>query len=156
MNKIIKLVSVIFLTLLLTGCGKEEKEVITNCKFSSNVPSSNYSLNSTYTVYSKDDVVNKVVTEEIVTSENEDILEYFKEYLNKTYSAQNDTYGGVTNEVKVEDGKVISSTTIDYNKMDLDKYVEDNSALNNYVNDDNRLTTEGVVSIYKALGAVCG
>ena len=155
MKKIVKLTSIVFFIILLTGCGKEEKEVITNCKFSSNVPASNYSLSSTYKVYSKNDVVSKVVTEEIVTSEDEEVLESFKEYLSKTYSAQNETYGGVTNEVKKEEGKVISSTTIEYNKMDLDKYIEDNTVLNNYINDDNKLTVEGAVSIYKALGAVC-
>lgn len=154
MKKIVKLVSVTALTLFLTGCGNEE-EVVTKCKLTSNIPTNNYSLTSNYTVYSKNDVVNKVVTEEIVTSESDDVLEYFKEYLETSYEAQNEAYGGVTNEVKLEAGKIISSTTIDYNEMNLKKYVEDNSALNNYVNDDNKLTTEGVVGIYKALGAVC-
>lgn len=155
MKKIIKLASITALALILTGCGNEEKEQVTKCKLTSNVPASNYSLSSNYTIYSENNVVNKVITEEVVSSENEDVLEYFKEYLENTYKAQNDAYGGVINEVKVEDGKIISSTTIDYNKMNLKKYVEDNSILNNYVNDDNKLTTAGVVGIYQSLGAVC-
>lgn len=154
MKNMIKIVSIGMLSLFLTGCG-EEKELVTTCKLKNNVPGSNYSLESSYTVYSKNNVVNKVVTEEVVSSESESMLDYFKEYLEETYEAQNDTYGGVTNEVKKEEGKIISSTTIDYNVMDLAKYVDDNSALKNYVNDDNKLTTEGVTGIYKSLGAVC-
>lgn len=155
MKKMVKLSLIISLALVLTGCGNEDTELVTKCKLTSNVPASNYSLNSNYTVYSKNDVVNKVVTEEVVSSENENILNYFKEQLESTYKAQNDAYGGVTNEVKVEDGKITSLTTIDYNKMNLKKYVEDNSILNNYVNDDNKLTNAGVVGIYQSLGAVC-
>ena len=155
MKKLIELASITALALILTGCGNEDKELVTKCKLTSNVPASNYSLNSNYIVYSKNNVVDKVVTEEVVSSENENILNYFKEQLETTYKAQNDAYGGVTNEVKVEEGKITSLTTIDYNKMDLEKYIEDNSVLNKYVNDDSKLTTAGVVGIYQSLGAVC-
>ena len=54
-----------------------------------------------------------------------------------------------------ENGKVTSSTTIDYSKMDLDKFVKSNTALSSYVNDKNQLTKDGVISLYESLGAKC-
>lgn len=139
----------------LTGCDSNNEEVVNHCTLSSNDTVNGYKLTSEYDVYSVGGEVDKVVTTETITSDNQQILDYFEQTLVQTYEAQNSTYGGITNEVTNENGTVTSSTTIDYNEMDLEKYVTDNTALNSYVNENNKLKTEGVLSIYKALGAIC-
>ena len=150
--KFLVVLPIVFLT---AGCGAEKKEVVNHCVLTSTSTTQGYSVNSTYDVYSKNNVVSKVVTEEVVESDNESVLSYFEKYLKETYESQNETYGGTTNKVTNENGKVTSSTTIDYSKMDLDKFVKSNTALSSYVNDKNQLTKDGVISLYESLGAKC-
>lgn len=157
MKKYVKILVLVVALILVVGCGKtvEEKEVIKTCKSTTNDVANGYKLESEYTVYAKGDVVDKVVTTETITSENEETLDYFEEYLEDTYSSIDEVYGGYENDVTNENGKVISKTTIDYNEMDLAKYVEDNTAMKDYVNSDNKMLLEGVINIYESLGAIC-
>ena len=148
MKKGLKFLVVLPIVFLTAGCGAEKKEVVNHCVLTSTSTTQGYSVNSTYDVYSKNNVVSKVVTEEVVESDNESVLSYFEK-------SQNETYGGTTNKVTNENGKVTSSTTIDYSKMDLDKFVKSNTALSSYVNDKNQLTKDGVISLYESLGAKC-
>ena len=155
MKKGLKFLLVLPLVFCVAGCRTSKKEIVSHCTLTSTDSSNGYQLSSSYDVYSKNNEVSKVVTEEVVTSDNDSVLTYFEEYLKKTYDTQNSTYGGTTNEVTKADGKVTSKTTIDYTKMDLEKYVKDNSALSNYMNKDNKLTKDGILSIYQSMGATC-
>lgn len=155
MKKYVKVILVASILVVLTGCESDKEEIINHCTLNSNNTTNGYKLASEYDVYSVDGEVNKVVTKEVVTSESQEILDYFETYLEQTYKAQNETYGGTTNKVINENGTVTSTTTIDYNKMDLNKYVEENTALSSYVNDNNKLKTDGIISIYESMGAVC-
>lgn len=155
MKKYAKVMLVASILLGLTGCGSDKEEIVNHCTLNSNNTASGYQLTSEYDVYSVDGEVSKVVTKEVITSETQEVLDYFETYLKQTYAAQNETYSGTTNEVTNENGTVTSTTTIDYNKMDLDKYLEENTALSSYVNDNNKLKTDGVISIYESMGAVC-
>lgn len=155
MKKYVKVILVASILLGLTGCGSNKEEIVNHCTLNSNNTTSGYQLTSEYDVYSVNGEVNKVVTKEVITSENQQILDYFESYLKQTYETQNETYGGTTNEVTNENGIVTSKTTIDYNKMDLETYVKDNTALKSYVNSNNKLKTNGIISIYESMGAVC-
>lgn len=154
MKKGFKILFISLFVFLLAGCDNG-KEIVTKCELTSNQTSSGYSLDSTYEIYSKGGVVNKVKTKEVVTTEKDDILTYFETYLNQSYKTASDTYGGYTYKVTKSDKKVSSDVTIDYNKMDLDKFVSDNSVMKAYVNKDNKVTLEGVTKIYESLGATC-
>ena len=80
---------------------------------------------------------------------------YLQSVLNQTYSKTNETYGGYDFKITKDGNTLTADTTIDYNKMDLKKYVEDNSSLKPYVNDNNMLTTDGLKTLYTSLGASC-
>lgn len=142
------------IVLVLAGCGNEEQTIKT-CNYTLTDNTTGYKIVSEYKVYSTGKVVDKVETVETVTSESESILDYFEETINTTYKIQSETYGGYTYNITNENGKVVSTVTIDYSKMDLEKYVSDNSVMKNFVNDANRITTDGVISIYEAIGATC-
>ena len=58
-------------SLFLTGC-TSGKETVTKCELNNN-SSSVYSIKATYNIYSKNDIVTKVVTKEEATSENKDV-----------------------------------------------------------------------------------
>ena len=82
-------------------------------------------------------------------------MSYFKEYVESTYKSMNDSYGGYDNKVTVDGNKLVSTTKIDYTKMDMEKFIKDNTAMKSYVNKNNQLKVEGVKKIYEQLGAVC-
>lgn len=155
MKKFIGGLCVGLVVLMVSGCGEEAKEFTRKCTLTQNDLTQGYSLESVYTIYGKGDVANKVISVETVTSDSTDILDYFETTLKDTYSQYNLAYGGYTNNVTNNNGKVISETTIDYNTMNLTKYVQDNSVMKNFVNDDNKLLVDGLISIYQQSGAIC-
>lgn len=155
MKKVIGILGVFLVVLMVSGCGENQKEFTRKCTMTQNDITQGYSLESVYTIYGKGDVVNKVTSRETITSDNKDVLNYFETNLKDTYNQYNQTYGGYTNSVVNKDGKVVSETTIDYNVMNLTKYVQDNSVMKNFVNDDNQLLVDGLVTIYQQAGAIC-
>lgn len=154
MKKFLQGVAIFSVVLLMSGCGSA-KEVVKTCTLTTNNTAQDYKLEAEYKVYGKGKIVEKVVTTETVTSSTESILTYFEEYLNNSYKTLNDTYGGYTGKITNKDGKVVSETTIDYSKLDLDKFIKDNSAMKNYVNSDNKILVDGVIELYESLGATC-
>jgi len=143
----------VIVVIFLTGCG--EKETIKICKSTNEDTINGYRLDAEYKIYSKGDIVEKVETKEIVTSESEELLDYFEAYLQNTYTSINETFGGYENKVTKENGKVISNTTINYNEMDLAKFIKENKDLKNFKNSDNKVLLESLINSYENLGAVC-
>ena len=151
------------LLVLLTGCGNEEKNDVTpevpkqktmHCESSTRDVVNGYETTSEYTIYYTGDYVDKVETVETVTSESEEFLDNMEDYVNSTYEATNNAYGGYTYEVIREDGSVVSNVTIDYSKMNLEQYVTDQPTMSDYVK-DGKFLVEGIVSIYEDAGATC-
>lgn len=162
MKKFLSILTVSTIILTLTACGsketvkndsEEKSELVKTC--TSTATNSDYKMESEYKVYGSGKTVDSVVTTETVTSDDDDILDYLEEYVNETYSSMNETYGGYTYKIDRKDNKLIATTTIDYNKMNLDKYISDNSIMKNYVNSDNKLLIDGIVSLYKSMSATC-
>ena len=153
MKKFVKIAFAFMLVVLLTGCFGKEK--VTKCTLTSDQSASGYKIKSEYNMYYSGDIVNKVVTTETVESKNNTILAYFEKQLKTQYKSNNDNYGGYKYEITNKDGKVVSKVTIDYNKMNMTKFVKDNPAMKSYVNKSNKLTVKGVKSMYQSLGATC-
>lgn len=149
-----KLLWIIPILLLVAGCGKAEKKGSITCTYSTNDVINGYKLEARYTLNYSGDYATSVDTEEIVTSENEDILKTFEDTLNQTYSATDNAYGGYDFKVTNENNKVVSKVTIDYTKMDIASLAKDQPSLASYIKND-RLTVEGVKSIYTTMGATC-
>ena len=154
MKKGLKLLLISLFVIILSGCNNSSKEVVKTCKLTADQSSNGYVLNSNYEIHSKDGLVDNVVTKETVESDNEQIREYFKNTLEKSYKTANESYGGYTYKVTEDDNKIISDVTIDYSKMDLDKFVKDNSQIKSYIK-NKKITLEGMQKIYEALGATC-
>ena len=108
-----------------------------------------------YIIYSNDGVVSKVETTETVISTSGPILDYFESYLNNLYKTNNETYGGYSNKITKENDELISTTTINYEVMDILKYSKDNPSFGSISNNNNQITLEGIKSIYTSLGATC-
>lgn len=155
MKRVCKFLGLILMVALISGCEKNEELKVTKCTLTNNNLAAQYNLKSEYTIYSKNNVVDKVETKETVISSSNAILDYFETYLTNLYKKSNETYGGYSNKIVKENDQLTSTTTINYQVMDTQKYVEDNSAMKNYLNEKNKLTLEGIKSIYTSLGAIC-
>ncbi len=153
MKKYFKFLFVLMFVFLLAGC-KVGKNV-TKCSLVSDQSASNYVLKSDYKIYSSKDIVKQVETVETVESKNNTILAYFEDQLKKQYKSYNDTYKGYKYEVTNKDGKVVAKVTIDYTKMDLNKFVKDNPAMKSYVDKNNNITLKGIKTMYQSMGAKC-
>ncbi len=152
MKKYLFLIPVI--AILLVGCGKEETKGVVSCTLKSNDVINGYSMDSKYTINYVGDIVDNVETVETVTSENQTFLETVKTSAEDTYNKMNAAYGGYTYSVSLNGNTVVSSAKIDYNVMNVSKFVEDQPTLKSY-SKDGKLTVEGVKSLYSALGATC-
>lgn len=144
-----KLIVIFGVLLILTGCGNKGK---ITCSSSSNYTS--YNTESKYTIYYTGELVDSVETVEIVTSSNDAVLSTYETTIKSLYENMNSNYGGYTFTTEIKDGKLTVITTIDYNKLDIAKLVENVSTYKNYYK-NGKLTVEGVKSIYTGIGATC-
>lgn len=147
-----KKIKFLCLLLLLTGCSKAE--LVKVCTINTIDEDTNYTIKSTFRIYAKDESVEQVKIKEIIKAQDNEELEILKEMLNSTYESANKEYGGYTNKIEEEKNKIISNTTIDYTKMDLKKYVKDNPAMDEYIK-NNKISIDGIISIYEEMGASC-
>lgn len=156
MKKILKLIAVLLIITVLCGCGiNSEEEKVIKCTGSQKNLANGYEIKSEYNIYAKGDVVKSVRTKETVTSEQESILNYFETTLNSTYEKYNSEYGGYKYEITKDGNIVTADVEIDYSKMDIEKFGNDNTVLKNYMNGNNELTVVGLKTMYKSFGATC-
>ena len=150
MKKIKYLTMLFVAALLLTGCGGT-KEKTTKCVLNLNDPGS-FEVTTNYTIHHKNNIISKVILDELVVSQDQEILDYFEDYLNEMYPLYNTTYGGYTYDVKRSNDRITSKVTMDYTKMDLVKFSE-NTGIK--VNKNNKVEVDDLVSAYKGVGAKC-
>lgn len=168
MKKFGKILLLLVAILTLVGCqggsesgngeneGNKENGATRKCTIINDQQStSGYKVDSSITIYSKDDIVTKVKKVETVTATDKEILSYFEQTLNNQYEATNEKYGGYTYDIKTTNEKLTSNVEIDYTKMNLEQYVKDNEVMKEYVNDKNELTVDGITKLYEAMGATC-
>ncbi len=138
--------------MFLTGC--QEKEGTISCDLSSNDVISGYKLESNYKLNYKGDYVTSVETVESVTSDNKDIIDVFNSTFEETYKTMQANYGGYTYNISNENGKVTAKVTIDYEKMNLSKFIEDQPTMKDY-SKNGKLLVDEIKAIYESTGATC-
>lgn len=137
--------------LLLSGCKKQ----VVKCNLISDQSASGYTMNVNINIYSKDNAVYKIVTEEEISSNNNTILSYFQKQFNDQYENYNKIYGGYTYKVNNKNGKVTAKVIIDYKKIDMKKFISANPAIKEYINKENNLLLDGAKKMYESTGAKC-
>ena len=155
MKNILEFLAVFLFVIILAGCTSKTEEKVVRCTLKLNDAAQNYEIESVYSIYTDGSVVNKVETTEIVTSDDDYVLDYFENYTNTLYTNMNDAYGGYDFDISKEDGKLISDTKIDYLKLDREKLAKDQPTMKSYMNDDYMITFEGIKSMYEQMGATC-
>ena len=151
MKKFISSAIIVIMLFIMTGC--REKETI--CTIESNQSASGYKSKYEYKILSKDDEVLKVDIYQVIDSDNNTILNYYEKMLNEQYQSSNETYGGYEYKVEKKDSSVESNVTLDYSKFNLKKYIEDNPAMKQFLNKNDKITLDGMISLYESSGATC-
>lgn len=153
MKKIGYLIGGFLLLICLSGCDAEPTEV--SCTLSRNDKVNNYSLEATYNISAEGNIVSKVTTKEVVTTDDEELLENFKNQFDTTYSTMSKAYGGYDYNITTKDNTVTSDVTIDYTKVDLDTLATDEPTIKGLMNDQNQITLDNLKQTYENMGATC-
>ncbi len=167
------LLLVLLLTcVFVTGCvkvdvkiGDDKKDTTTTTTTAASTSSNSFTCSanqnnngtkiiSIYTVNYLGNYVTDVKTIETVVSDDDAILTTTKSTVDQMYNVMNSTYGGYSFTSKIEGNKLVVETTIDYTKMDLDKYAEDYPTYASYI-ENGKFTVDGIKSMYKLIGAKC-
>lgn len=149
---------ILIFCLLLLGCsqnGSNNKNIIKKCTYIRDQSASDYVSTIDYNIYSSNGIVNKVEQTETIESMDETILDYFNKYFDSQYNDTKKIYGGYDYSISKNNDKLIIKVTIDYEKFNLKEFVKNNPGMENYINNDNKLTLEGAEKMYNSLGATC-
>lgn len=151
MKKIKYLLLVVFAAILVTGCNNNKT---LKCTVEKELGTIKYT--AVYEIeYTSDEIVKSVVTTEKLISEDSDYLAESKTAAEDLYGSYDNAYGGYKYNVSINGDTLTSKCTVDYTKMNVKKYVEDNPSLTNFADENNNVKLSGVKSIYSQLGAKC-
>lgn len=126
MKKSFLLVSLLVMTLLVTGCSSDRETKTLTCTRNATVADGvrmELLYNATYT----GSYVDLIETEEKIISDNKSVLETYKNTIESMYSAYKDVehyYYDVT----ISGDTLTSITKIDYSKIDTNKMIEIDSS----------------------------
>lgn len=158
MKKSFLILTLIVTTFFLTACGTEDKKEEKSeskemvCTLSADVDA-NTSMESTYKVKYIDDKVLNVNTIEKITSSNKQVLETYKTTVDSMYSPYKDIKG-YNYETKIEGNAFISTVNADYERIDLDEFIEINEGAKLLVR-DGHVSFELIKTTYEAMNATC-
>lgn len=173
MNKLIKCAAIFLCIGLITGCNDKKVEKELNKNISNDIELSEegaaavctadfdytktngFVTGSKFIIYTdNNNIVTKVVTQEIAESNDESVLEIFKDSVEENYSVANQ-YGGYTYNIQTKGNRLTITTTIDYSILDMEKMATDNEELKVYLNKDYKFTLTQLQAMYTVVGAEC-
>lgn len=133
--------------LFITGCNKTTKCTLETTEDA-------YKLSSEYKVtYDGNKNVVSVESKEVVTSDDEAVLDTFETSIKQ----QLDVYKDLKHydyTIDRKDDKITQTTKINYAKLDLDKFTSINSAASSMF-EGGKLKLDTILSVYRTLGAKC-
>ncbi len=148
--KKLKLLLVVLLGLMVTGCGQTEEKTMTCTR---TLKQGNVSMDLKYTVKYKGDYVTRVSSVEKVTSDDAAVLDTYKTATEELYKTYKDIKYYDT-KVTIDGDTLTSTADINYEKIDMDKLVETDSAIGQLLT-DGKIKVETMEEMYNQLGATC-
>lgn len=135
---------------LLTGCGKKSDKVMT-CTIKKNV--GDIKIDSVYKATYNGEFVTHIKTKETLISDNANFITQYKKSIETKYSIYKSVKYYKYN-VKVNGNTLVSTTDIDYSKIDTDKLIKIDSANKELIKDGKVLLSD-VEHVYTQVGATC-
>lgn len=97
--------------------------------------------------------VDLVETIETVKSNNKEVLDYYKSIVESSYEPfKNLEYYDY--KVETTNDTLVSETTINYSKIDINKFIKINPASSNFIN-NGKVSLDSLKTIYGLIGAKC-
>lgn len=121
-----------------------------HCSYKNNTNTMISSLK--YNLKFKNKNVTKLETEEIIESDDKDLITTYKESI-ETLSKKYDDLNHYKTSITTEENKLIVKTTIEYNKIDMKKYLQIEGE-KTYIK-NNKLKVDEIKKIYERNGATC-
>lgn len=152
MKKVLSILVVFVGILVFTGCESNAEKTM-NCTRSATI-TSGIKMDLDYKITYKGDYVTYIESVEKVISDDEDVLDAYKDQLETEYEpyADLDHY---SSKVAIKGDTLTSTTKIDYAKIDTDKLIEIDSANSTLIEKDGKLKISTVQSLYESVGATC-
>lgn len=141
----------IVLLIFVTGCGtsKEEKMICTRTATMNGME-----MDFRYEVYYQGNDVNKVKTTEKVKSDSEVTLKNLENQAKILYS-NFDKIENYNYNVTIDGNTLISTTNINYQKINIDELLKIDSSIKQLLNDNNKIDLEKITQVYEQTGATC-
>lgn len=121
MKKLCFITILLLIVVLITGCDENKSKGHKYCTRSGSVENGDVSLN--YNIYYTGDTLNKIESNEKVTSEDSSVLDTYE----NAYKGIHVNYKGLdhynTSVIRTDDS-VTSIIVIDYDKVDIDRLIE--------------------------------
>lgn len=163
MKKKFLLITLLIMVFAVTGCGSKNNSNNNNNNSKNNDSvmtctakgelQEGITSDSTYKVTYNGENVKSVETLEKITVDDEEVLKYLEEKVRDTYSLFDDIKH-YDYTVKVKDNTLVSTTSIDYEKIDIDKLFAIDSSIENLF-EDGKLKIDDLKSYYKMMGISC-
>lgn len=150
MRKKYNLLFIMIIALFCCGCQKETGTIICTSK---QQPTEDVSLTSEYRIVYKNKYVTKLKTTEKITTPKQEDLKSYQERLQAVY----DLYSDIeyySNNISIEDTTLISSTIINYEKVDTDKLIKVDKN-NGTLIKNGKVIAADVKKMYEANGCNC-
>lgn len=135
----------------VTGCGKEEVKEMTCTRTATITKGVELDLN--YKVTYKGDYVQLVESTEKVISDDEEYLKTYETTVNNLYSPYSDIEY-YEYDVKIDGNTLVSTSKINYEKIDTDKMIKIDSANASLIK-DGKVKLSDIQAVYEANGATC-
>lgn len=149
----------IALLVFATGCGQQTGYNESNTKDDKMIctrtaNATGLKMDFRYEVYYQGNDVNKVQTAEKITSDSTETLQAYQQQIKSLYS-NFDNIEHYNYDVKIEGNTLISTTDINYQKMNIDELVNVDSSIEQLLNDDRKIDLDKITQVYEQLGATC-
>lgn len=148
-----KISIILLLTIAVVLCSAcESKSGKVTCT-STTSPNETTTLKSEYNITYKDGYVTELKTKETIKTATKSDLDTYKEALENVYAEYNklDYY---QNSISIEDDTLISTTVINYNKVDTKKLIEIDQNNAELVK-NGKVSYSDVKKMYESAGATC-
>lgn len=150
MKKFVLILMLCMSVFSLTGCGSEEEKTM-NCSRTLN--QNGIEMDLSYTVNYKGDYVTSVKSVEKIKSDDATTIETYKTQLEQTISPYKDIKY-YDHEVNIDGNTLTSTITINYEKIDTDKFISVDSSAKQLIK-DGKVEVETLETLYNTLGITC-
>lgn len=144
----------LFLILLLSGCTDTSNYKVINCTRTASLSDNKTTVDLKYEIYYEDEYVKKTISTEQVTSSDKNTLDVYESSYKKVFDQYKDIEY-YDNTVIKKDDSVISTTKIDYTKVDASKIIEIEGEKGNIFTKSGKVKLKTLLELYEKYGSQC-